>query len=228
MTLDGKKALVTGGAKRIGKAIAVALAKEGCDVVIHYNESKTDADTTVSEIQGLGRKVTAIQGDFMDADLPARLAKEATFFLGGLDILVNNASYWPYPETFVGHGGLRVETVYDWERSMNVNARAPFFLIQACAAALTASHGVVVNLADSSVRKPFLTRAAHSVSKDALMSISRVAAKSLAPDVHVVAFAPNEVLPAAGLVSEKKDSDTWTGVETFVEAIVNEIKTRRS
>src|SRR3982751_4812051 len=188
MELAGKAALVTGGAVRVGRAISLALAGEGMRVVVHYNASAAAADELCTEIQRGGGEAVAIGGDLARTEEVRRVAEEAERAFGGLDVLLNNASVFP-PE--------RLEETDEalWEHTLAVNLRAPFFLIKHLAATLRERRGVVVNMCDLAGIQVWGGYAAHSISKAALAHLTRVAARSLAPEVRVVGIAPGAVLP---------------------------------
>lgn len=188
MELSGKTALVTGGAVRVGRAISLALAGEGMRVVIHYNASSGDADGLVAEIRAAGGEAVAIGADLSRGDQVERLAREAAEAFGGVDVLVNNASVFP-PE--------RLEETDEalWDHTLDVNLKAPFLLIRHLAATLRERQGSVVNLCDLAGLQPWAAYAAHCVSKAGLVHLTRVAARSLAPQVRVNGIAPGAVLP---------------------------------
>jgi pteridine reductase len=193
--LTGKVALVTGAARRVGRAVALALAQAGMDVAITFHRSRTEAAAVSAAIRALGRRSHAIE-----ADLGARGAIEYTMSEFGrhfdrLDALINNAStFEPSPLGSVG--------VDQWDRDMAVNARAPFMLTQACAAALGAhydpalpsSTGRVVNFIDIHVLgEPLAGYASYNASKAALMEMTATCALELAPRITVNAIAPGVV-----------------------------------
>src|SRR5450432_1137317 len=140
-SMAGKVALVTGSAKRLGRAIASHLAAEGADVVVHYHESREDAEDVVAQIKALGRRSVSLAADLArksDIDLLfANVAKE----FGRLDILVNNASNFLHTE-------FATTTEASWDASLDVNLKAPFFCAQAAAPLLKKTHGSIINLSD--------------------------------------------------------------------------------
>jgi pteridine reductase len=181
-------ALVTGGAVRIGRAISSALAEDGYQLVIHYNSSSGAADELVEEIRAKGGEAVAIGADLADADAVRRLAEEAAAAFGGIDVLVNNASVFPAE---------RLEETDEalWDHTIAVNLKAPFFLIRHLAATLRERRGVVINMADLAGMQPWAAYAAHAISKAGVIHLTRVAARSLAPEVRVNGIAPGTVLP---------------------------------
>jgi len=191
-----KVALVTGGAVRVGRAISLALAGEGMRLVVHYNRSSSAADELCDEIRRSGGEAVAIGGDLARAEEVRRVAGEAERAFGGIDVLVNNASVFP-PE--------RLEETDEalWEHTLAVNLRAPFFLIKHLAPTLRKRRGVVVNMCDLAGLQPWAAYAAHGISKAALAHLTKVAARSLAPEVRVVGIAPGAVLPPESMSEDE-------------------------
>jgi pteridine reductase len=167
--LAGRVVLVTGAGRRLGRAMASALAGRGMTVAIHYHESQVGAEALRREIEGRGGQAACFAADLADAAaaraLPGRVVDE----LGRLDVLVNSAA--------VMH-----------------QVRSVFFVTQGAAAALRATRGKVVNIADLGGLEPWPGYAAHSVSKAGVVMLTKVLALSLAPDVTVNAIAPGAVL----------------------------------
>jgi pteridine reductase len=192
MDLSGKTALVTGGAVRVGRAISLALAGEGMRLVVHYHTSSGDADALVEEIRAGGGEAVAIGADLSRGEDVERLAREAVDAFGGIDVLVNNASVFP-PERLEETG----EAL--WDHTLAVNLKAPFFLIRHLAPTLRERHGCVVNLCDLAGLQAWGPYAAHGVAKAGLAHLTRVAARSLAPEVRVNGIAPGAVLPPESL-----------------------------
>ncbi|MBR9990197.1 MAG: SDR family oxidoreductase [Gemmatimonadetes bacterium] len=189
METAGRIALVTGGARRVGRALSLALAEAGCDVVINYNESADEAVATASDIERLGRRALAVQADVSRSDDIARLVRETERTFGRLDILVNNASLFERaPVADISED--------DWDRVLGVNLRGPFFLSQAAAPLMRCDGGgLIVNIVDLSALQPWPSFAHHAVSKAGLLHLTRVLARALAPDIRVNAIAPGTVLP---------------------------------
>ncbi|MBD0320797.1 MAG: SDR family oxidoreductase [Gemmatimonadetes bacterium] len=188
MELRGRVALVTGGAVRLGRAMAAALAGEGMRVVVHYNSSSAAADELVGEIRGRGGEAVAIGADLARAGEVERLAREAVAAFGGIDVLVNSASVFPSE-------GLEETDEALWDHAMAVNLKAPFFLIRHLAPTLRERRGVVVNMADLAGLQAWARYAVHGISKAGVAHLSRVAARALAPEARVAGIAPGAVLP---------------------------------
>ena len=188
METAGKVALVTGGARRVGRAFSLALAGAGCDVVVNYNGSAEEAAETVADIEQLGRRSISVQADISRSDDIDRLIRETERGFGRLDILVNSASL--FERTQVAD-----ITEAEWDRVMGVNLRGPFFLSQAAAPLLRRDGGVIVNIVDLSALQPWPSFAHHAVSKAGLLHLTRVLARALAPEIRVNSIAPGTVLP---------------------------------
>ncbi|WP_095588384.1 SDR family oxidoreductase [Actibacterium ureilyticum] len=195
-----KKALVTGGAKRLGRAMCLSLARAGFDVAVHYAGSADDAAALVDEIRAMGQGAVALRADLLVEDETQALLPAAAKALGGpLTLLVNNASIFE-------HDTIRTGTRDSWDRHIESNLRAPFVLTQAFAhqvpqAATDAAgeplaQGLVVNMIDQRVRKLTPEFASYTIAKTALWALTQTAAQGLAPDVRVNAIAPGPTLRA--------------------------------
>ena len=189
-------ALVTGGGVRVGRAIALSLAGSGYDLLIGYNKSPAQSARVARDVRDAGRRAHTVRSDLSrEADI-ARLARAAADRFGRLDLLVNSAS------TFAP-GDLLEVTADEWDAVMAVNLRAPFLLVRETAPLLRAARGAVVNIVDLSALHPWTTHPHHSVSKAALLHLTRVMARRLAPEVRVNAVAPGFVLPPESYSAEK-------------------------
>lgn len=201
MNLQGRTALVTGAAHRVGKAIALALAREGASVVVHYGRSADEAEVTAAEIRALGVEAWPIGADLADPEQIAALFEAVRGRVGRLDVLVNSAA------GFKKQSLARIG-VADWDAAMAVNLRAPFLCIQHAAPLLRASDrpaevpGLVVNLCDLSGVFPWQGYIQHGVSKAGLLHLTRIAARELAPAVRVNALLPGAILPPPGVDPE--------------------------
>ena len=184
--LQNRVALVTGAAKRIGRAVALRLAGEGADVVIHYNRSKSEAEAAAAEIAKLGRKSIALQADLCSVAEIKRLFQQTAERFGRLDILVNSAANFLHTE----FGSTSEQT---WDAALDTNLKAPFFCAQAAAPLLKKNHGVIVNFADVGGILGWTEYIPHSVSKAGVMMLTRCLAKELAPEVRVNAIAPGTI-----------------------------------
>ena len=185
-SLNGRVAVVTGSARRIGRAVAMCLAEEGADIVIHYRSSAQDAQSTVAEIEKLGRRSHAISADLNRVADIKRLFDEAAKQFGRLDILVNSAGNF-LPSSIVS------TTEEVWDASLDSNLRAPFFCAQAAAPLLRRTRGTIINFADAGGLLGWPGYLAYSVSKAGVIMLTRVLAKELAPEVRVNAIAPGTI-----------------------------------
>jgi pteridine reductase len=219
MDLHGKVALVTGGAVRVGKAIALALADAGADIAISYNSSADAAAVTAAEIEGKGRRVLPFRADQSQAEEVAALIDATVARLGRLDVLVNSASLWrrtPWAE-------LDEEA---WDQLLDINLKGPFLCAKAAAPHLAArGDGVILNIVDLSAGVPFPNLMPHSAAKAGLWNLTQALAMELAPAVRVNAIAPGPVLPPPGY-TEKQIAATarrtllgrWGGPEDVAQA----------
>lgn len=180
--------LITGAAKRIGAACARLLHGKGCNVVLHYNSSAEEAQELCDELN-LKRTNSAaiVRADLLNLHEVDGLAKAASEIWDGLDVLVNNASSF-YP------GAVGQIKEVDWDRLMNSNLKAPFFLIQALAPMLARRRGCVVNIADIHGEKGLPGYPVYSISKAGVLAMTKILAKELAPEIRVNAVAPGAIL----------------------------------
>jgi pteridine reductase len=185
-SLLGCVALVTGSAKRLGRAVALRLAAEGADVVVHYRTSAAEARSAVAEIEKLGRRGMAIAADLDRVSEIKRLFDETAKQFGRLDILVNSAANF-LPASIVS------TTEEIWDASLDSNLKAPFFCAQAAAPLLRRTKGTIVNFADTGGLLGWPGYIPHSVSKAGVVMLTKVLAKALAPDVRVNAIAPGTI-----------------------------------
>ncbi len=184
MDLTGKSVLITGGARRIGRCIALRLAAAGADIALHYNRSESDARRTANEIAEIGRSAVLIQADLADASSPQRLVAEAVARLRRLDVLVNNASIFEPMN-------LSALNLRDWERTLRVNLTAPAMLARAAWAEFQRlGGGKIVNLCDVAADRPHAGYVAYSVSKAALVALTKSLAREMAPTVQVNGISP--------------------------------------
>jgi NAD(P)-dependent dehydrogenase (short-subunit alcohol dehydrogenase family) len=184
--LDGKVALVTGAAKRIGRAVALDLAAAGAHLVITYLTSAAEAELTVRELTARGVRARALHCDVRDI-VSVRAALESTIAeFGRLDILVNNAGVY---ET----AAFEDLTLAQWDNVFATNVRGPFLLAQLAAVRLRQSHGRIVNLGSLGGLRPWATHAHYCASKAALIMLTQVMAKALAPQIAVNCVAPGMI-----------------------------------
>lgn len=187
-TLNGRVALITGGAKRLGNAIAHALHQDGAQLVIHYRSSKTSADALVDELNALRPgSAVAIGCDLLDTKALPQLVAQTLAKFGRLDILVNNASsFYPTPIGSI--------TERHWDDLLGSNLKAPLFLAQAAAPALRATQGLILNMVDIHAQRPLPAYTVYSIAKAGLATLTKSLARELAPEIRVNAIAPGPVL----------------------------------
>ncbi len=201
-SLKGKVILVTGGAHRVGRSIALALAQEGASVAITYHTSQKDALQTVEELKALGVQAVAFFCDQTDISQVQKTVTDVHTFFGRLDGLVNNAAIMqeiPFLEI----------TPEDWAQTMDTNARAPFFFTQVAGRLMLAGEGgAIVNILDESAQVPTRYYIHHSAAKAALRMLTLSTALALAPSIRV-----NAVLPGPVLMPEGGDEERWKRLE---------------
>jgi len=188
MNLSGKTVIITGGGVRLGKAMALAIARDGGDVVLHYNRSREPAEQVQSQIQAMGRKAHLIQVDLGDPDQVSKLILEARSF-APLYGLVNSAAIFQPLD-------LASTSLDDWEKHMMVNLTAPFLLSQSFASELEAGEeGRIVNILDWRALRPSSDHFPYTISKAALAALTRSLAVALAPSITVNGLAFGAILP---------------------------------
>lgn len=221
MKIEGKTALITGGAHRVGKAITLALARAGANVVINYHSSAVSAEETVAEVRSLGVEALAVQADVADLEQVRALVTEARDRFGAVDILVNGASLWrktPFP----------MEELTDWHRVTGILIHGSMYCANSVAPMmLERGEGAIVNIVDLSAWQPWPGFVAHSVGKAALLALTRQLALELAPAVQVNAVAPGPVLPPPGYgeeqiaqVASRTLKNRWGTPQDVAEAVL--------
>ncbi|HUR92559.1 MAG TPA: SDR family oxidoreductase [Gemmatimonadaceae bacterium] len=198
MKLAGKIALVTGAGRRVGRAIADALSREGTRTAIHYNESRAGADELHREITSRGGEAEVFRADLTDAGAAEELIGAVVARFGRLDILVNSAAVMvrtPFGEV----------TAQDWDAMFALNLRAPFFLSQAAARAMgwrgsgeKKGGGAIINIADLAAYESWVGYVPHGISKAGIVRMTKSLAKVLGPTIRVNAVAPGAVLLPEG------------------------------
>jgi NAD(P)-dependent dehydrogenase (short-subunit alcohol dehydrogenase family) len=185
-----KSALVTGGARRIGRALALMLAKEGYAVAVHHHSSQTEAAALVADIERAGGRAVALAADLADEAAVQELLPRATATLGAIGVLVNNASIFD-------HDTVVTATRESWDSHLAVNLRAPFVLTQQFAALLPPdAGGIVVNMLDERVWKLTPYFVSYTLSKAALWTLTQTMALALAPRIRVNGIGPGPTLPS--------------------------------
>jgi len=200
VTLHGAVALVTGGARRVGRAIGLELARAGCDVAVHCRESHREATVLADELGAIGVRAAVVVGDLNDPTRWPAIIDETVRSLGGLDVLVNNAAAFltEVPDT------LDAMDAASWERMLRVNLIAPVALARFARPHLeTSGRGAIVNLCDIAAERPWREHLAYCASKAGLVAMTQALARELAPGVRV-----NGVSPGIAVFPEKYDAKT--------------------
>ena len=192
MLLPGRVALVTGGARRIGRAIALALARRRANVVISYRISRADARRTVARLEALGVRAEAIRADLRRAADVRRLIQRVNRRFGRLDVLINSASV--FARTPLGALAER-----DWDLHLDTNLKGPFLCaLLASRLMRRRGEGKIINITDWAGERPYRDYLPYCVSKAGLTALTKALAKELAPRIQVIAVAPGPILPPAG------------------------------
>ena len=186
-SLHAKTALVTGAAKRIGRSLALALAKSGADVAITYRGSRAEAQETVSALQERNVRALAVECDVRSLESVQAAVGAVVEHFGRLDILVNNAGTF---ETAV----LQLITLEQWDRMFETNTRGPFLVAQAAFAHLREARGRIINIGSLGGMHPWATHAHYCTSKAALHMLTQTMAKAFAPEISVNCVAPGMVV----------------------------------
>jgi NAD(P)-dependent dehydrogenase (short-subunit alcohol dehydrogenase family) len=182
-TLSGKSALVTGGARRIGREIALTLAGAGADITITYRNSATEAAQTVQDITGLGRRAQAVECDVRSETSVRRAVAATVAFHGRIDLLVNNAAVFEFAP-------LDQITLDQWDAVFATNTRGPFLVAREALPHLRSARGRIVNIGSLGGIRAWAGHAHYCASKAALHSLTQAMAKAFAPEVVVNCVAP--------------------------------------
>ena len=184
--LKGRVVLITGGARRIGREIALAMGKAGADVAITYLNSAREAQGTVERLRGTGASALALSCDVRDEKSVRNALKRVTSEFGGLDVLVNNAAIYQTLE-------FESISVKQWDEMFATNARGPFLVSRAALKTLRQRRGRIVHMGSLGGLRPWATHAHYCASKAALAMLTEVMAKALAPEIAVNCVAPGMV-----------------------------------
>jgi pteridine reductase len=198
--LEGKAALITGGAVRVGRAIALALCAAGADIAVHFRSHGSEARRLCDEVMAQGRRAWPIAGDLTDPEACDAVARGSLEQLGRLDALVHSAASFE-------RLSLEETDAAAWDAAMDLNARAGFLLARRLAGELRARHGRIVLISDFFAHHPVRGYLAHAVSKSAVEGLVRALAVELAPEVSVNGIAPGTVLVPSG--TSKEDEERW-------------------
>lgn len=210
MDLNGKVALVTGGAVRIGRALALALAERGARVALHYGTSEAAAEETAAAIRDAGGDAFLMRADLRSASAATCLVEGAAGHFGRLDLLVNSAA------VFVP-AGVAETSEKNWDLHFAINLKTPFFLAREFAARIAPGQpALIVNIADWRAVRPGPDCIAYTLTKAGMVAMTRSLATALAPNIRVNAIAPGAILPPPG-----ED-------EAYLERVAERVPLRRS
>jgi NAD(P)-dependent dehydrogenase (short-subunit alcohol dehydrogenase family) len=188
MRLEKRVVLVTGGAKRIGRNLALALARRGAHLIINYRYSNTDAQAVIREIETLGVEAMAVQGDVSNAADVDRMVRQSTERFGRIDVLINNAAvYFKTP--------FRTVSESDWDLTLDINLKGTFLCARAVADGMVErGEGKIINFADWAGMRPYREYLPYCVSKAGVIALTQSLAQELAPAVQVNCIAPGPIL----------------------------------
>jgi NAD(P)-dependent dehydrogenase (short-subunit alcohol dehydrogenase family) len=188
MELKDKTVLVTGSAKRVGKTIALTLAKRGANLIINYQRSRSEAEDTVQEVEKLGARSLAVRANVSVVNDVQAMIRQAVKHFGRLDVLVNNAAIF-YPTPFD-----RL-TEKDWDEMININLKGSFLCAKYAAdEMLKSGGGKIINIADWSGIRPYVDYLPYCVSKSGVIALTKALAVTLAPTIQVNCVAPGPVM----------------------------------
>jgi pteridine reductase len=187
MELRNRVAVVTGAGRRVGRAIALGLAREGVRVGVHHHATADGARDVVDQIEAMGGEAMAFAADLTKADAAAHLVEAVTTHFGVLDILVNSAG-------IMRRTPMGAVTPATWDEIFALNLRAPFFAAQAAAHCMGTRGGVIVNIADLAGLETWSAFVPHGISKAGVIQMTRALGHALAPHIRVNAVAPGAVL----------------------------------
>jgi NAD(P)-dependent dehydrogenase (short-subunit alcohol dehydrogenase family) len=214
--LNEQVALVTGAAHRVGKAIALELARHGVNILVHYNSTGDEkVRSTVHEIKSLGVDAYSVQADISKTEGVETVFEAVREHFGKLNILVNSASVFP-------KGTLEETKLEDWQQTLDVNLTAPFLCTQAAVKMMREndpSGGAIINICDRGSVTPWAERAAHGISKAGLWMLTQTSAINFAPDIRV-----NGVLPGPVMAPPGMPDDRWQQIgrdQTLVQHVGN-------
>jgi NAD(P)-dependent dehydrogenase (short-subunit alcohol dehydrogenase family) len=221
MNPKSKTALITGGAHRVGKALTMALARAGANVVINYHTSSEAAEATAAEARAMGVEALPMQADVSDLKQVEVMVEAAKNRFGSVDILVNSASHFektPFP----------THDVSAWQRVTSILINGSFYCAnQVAPLMLERGEGAIINIADLSAWEPWPGFAGHGVGKAALLALTRQLALELAPTVRVNAVAPGPVLPPPGYseaqlahIAQRTLLNRWGTPEDVAHAVI--------
>jgi 3-oxoacyl-[acyl-carrier protein] reductase/pteridine reductase len=189
--LKGKTVFITGAARRLGKAIALAMAQSGANVAFTFRSSGIEAKQTLKEIEATGVRALAFECDLRQPESAKDAVKNVLKHFKQIDLLINNAGVF---ET----ANIEAITAEQWDEVFAVNVRAPYLVSQSCIPSLRSAHGRIINMGSLGGEKPWAMHAHYCSSKAALHMLTQVMAKALAPEIAVNCVAPGMIDSGAG------------------------------
>lgn len=189
--MKGKTVFITGAARRLGKAIALAMAQAGANVAFTFRSSNNEAKQTLKELEATGIQALAFECDLRRAETAQEAVKNVLKHFRQIDLLINNAGVF---ET----ANIKDITAEKWDEVFAINVRAPFLVSQSCIPSLRQNHGRIINMGSLGGEKPWATHAHYCSSKAALHMLTQVMAKALAPEIAVNCVAPGMIDAGAG------------------------------
>lgn len=190
--LKDKVALITGGAVRLGRAIAQTLAEQGCKVIIHYGQSDSAARTFQQKLEQAGHSCAIIQQDLSQPSCAEKLIQDARQAFGCIDILINNAAIFPENDRFANLNNS------DWQKIMTINLQSPIFLSQVFSQQPELKEAAIINILDARLNQAQVDHFNYRLAKSALRTATEMMALELAPKIRVNAVAPGAILPPPG------------------------------
>lgn len=200
MEIKNKNVIITGSAKRIGRAIALALAKRGANLVIHYQNAKQEADETARELESFGVKTLTVGADISSSEEVKKMVDQTVKHFGKIDVLVNNAAiYYATPFDTL--------TEDQWDKMIDINLKGSFLGAKYVAdEMLKTGGGKIINIADSSYDHPKIDYIPYNVSKSGIISLTKGLAVTLAPSIQVNCIAPGPILLPENTSEQKRIS----------------------
>ncbi len=199
MQIKGKRALVTGGAVRVGKTICLMLAEEGADVAFTYHSSRKEADETAHEIADFGVQSLAVQCDISDWEAVQDMAQQVTVAFDCIDILVNSAGLFERTK-------LPEEDMDTWRKVTRVSIDGTFYVTNSILPCMIERGGVIVNILDNVVSQAWPGFTAHAVAKYGMLALTKQFAAELSPGIRTNAVVPGPILPAEDMTQEAIDN----------------------
>ena len=214
--LKGKKVIITGSARRIGRELAMASARAGASIIIHHNKSQEEAEKTANEISKLGVKTEIIRADFSEPQKAREIFNKVFQKNKNIFALINNAAIFK-PIKFAN------TSLDDWRLHMDINLTVPFLLSQSFASSLGKQKARIINILDWRALRPGYDHFPYTISKSALVSLTQTLALSLAPNIQVNGIALGAILPPVdeaeekGLIS-KVPAGRWANITELSDA----------